>query len=200
MLEKRTRLNNWGVDAVSRDVKGLERDALLEEIERIYRDRYPVFLRVAASVAGTADVGNDAVQDGFADAVRSRRSYRGRGPLEAWIWPAVVNAARDRRRPPSESEIHDSVAAAGPQVESGALRQAISRLPERQRLAIFLRYFADLDQRSSGRRARAAESTSFSLDAVIFDRRGAGLRPGTVAATSATAKGGRGARALHGSH
>jgi RNA polymerase sigma-70 factor (ECF subfamily) len=152
------------VHAVSRDVKGLERDALLEEIERIYRDRYPVFLRVAASVAGNADVGHDAVQDGFADAVRSRRSYRGRGPLEAWIWRAVVNAARDRRRPPGQVDIHaDPVAAAGLDVEPGALRRAISRLPERQRLAIFLRYFADLDQAAIGEAL--------------------GIRPGTVAAT-----------------
>jgi RNA polymerase sigma factor (sigma-70 family) len=144
-------------------MKGGEEDALLDEIERIYRERYPVFLRVAASVAGNADAGNDAVQDGFADAVRSRRSYRGRGSLEAWIWRAVVNAARDRRRPPQSELPADLVAGPGSDVESGALRRAISRLPERQRLAIFLRYFADLDQRS------IAEAL--------------GIRPGTVAAT-----------------
>jgi DNA-directed RNA polymerase specialized sigma24 family protein len=43
------------------------------------------------------------VQDAFASAVRNRKSFRGEGPLDAWLWRAVVNAARDQlraRRPP----------------------------------------------------------------------------------------------------
>jgi RNA polymerase sigma factor (sigma-70 family) len=137
---------------------------MLEEIEKVYRDRYQAFLRVASAITGDVELGHDAVQDGFAGAVRSRRSYRARGSVEAWIWRAVVNAARDRRRAQPEGPLADVSAGSEARVEDpGALRSAIAGLPERQRLAIFLRYFADLDQRSIGKAL--------------------GIRPGTVAAT-----------------
>lgn len=137
---------------------------MLEEIERVYRDRYSAFLRVASAITGDVELGHDAVQDGFAGAVRSRRSYRARGSLEAWIWRAVVNAARDRSRARPEVAVAEEPAAPETLVEErGTVRSAIAGLPERQRLAIFLRYFADLDQRSIGKAL--------------------GIRPGTVAAT-----------------
>ena len=120
---------------------------MLEEIERVYRTGYPTYLRVASAITDSPDLGHDAVQEAFVRAIRSRRTYRARGTLEGWIWRIVVNAARDRR-----------VAAVGPLVREvpiepgeearGVLHQAIARLPERQRLAVFLRYFADLDQAS----------------------------------------------------
>ena len=127
----------------------------------MYRDRYSTYLRVAAAITGSVDLGHDAVQEGFARAIRSRGSYKARGPVEGWLWRVVVNAARDRRGPLFEPEIEQAAHAAS--TEPGALRAAIARLPERQRLAIFLRYFADLDQ------ASIAQALA--------------VRPGTVAAT-----------------
>ena len=53
---------------------------------------------MAAAIAGDRELGRDAVQEAFAAAVRKRRSYRGDGTLEAWVWRIVVNAARDARR------------------------------------------------------------------------------------------------------
>jgi RNA polymerase sigma factor (sigma-70 family) len=87
------------------------------------------------------------VQDAFADAVRSRASFRGDGVLEAWVWRAVVNAARKSLRRPlvearraSETELD-----APPAVRE--LAPVVAGLPERQRLVVFLRYYADLDYR-----------------------------------------------------
>ncbi len=84
------------------------------------------------------------MQDGFADVIRSRDTFRGDGPLEAWVWRAVVNAARKAVRPPlvDLSAVSDSLAelpATRPD-----LAPLISGLPERQRTALFLRYQADL--------------------------------------------------------
>ena len=137
-------------------------DELLEEIELIYRHRYPAFLRVAVAITGDERQGEDAVQDAFVGVVRSRRVLRRRGALEAFIWRAVVNAARDRRSLRGENEPVDLPA---PEFESGdeRVRAAIAVLPERQRLVLFLRYFADLDYRAISR--------------VM------GVRPGTVAAS-----------------
>ena len=71
---------------------------MLSELELLYRTRLPELRRVAAAIAGDRDAGRDAVQEAFATAIRRRRSHRGSGSLEAWVWAIVVNAARDARR------------------------------------------------------------------------------------------------------
>lgn len=70
------------------------RDVVLDELEELYRRRHHVFVRVARAITGDLDAAFDAVQDGFADAIRSRRTYRREAPLEGWVWSVVVNAAR----------------------------------------------------------------------------------------------------------
>src|SRR5487761_133285 len=76
------------------------RDRRLEEIERLYRERRPHFVQVAQAIVGDRERAVEAVQDGFADAIRSRGQFRGEGPLEAWVWRAVVNAAKKATRRP----------------------------------------------------------------------------------------------------
>jgi RNA polymerase sigma-70 factor, ECF subfamily len=118
----------------------------MDELEELYRSRFDVFARVAASVTGDSDRARDAVQDAFATALRKRRSFRGEGPLEAWIWRIVLNAARSDARRSIPAVDYDEPASANGQPERDAeLRVALARLPERQRTAVFLRYYADLD-------------------------------------------------------
>ena len=122
------------------------RGASLDDLEALYRSRFDVFARVAATVTGDSERARDAVQEAFATAVRKRGSFRGAGPLEAWVWRIVLNAARsDVRRiiPPVDYE--ESAATNGHPEQDAELRVALSRLPERQRTAVFLRYYADLD-------------------------------------------------------
>jgi RNA polymerase sigma-70 factor, ECF subfamily len=119
----------------------------LAELELLYRAKFPTFLRVATAIARDEDAAIDAVQDAFASAIRSRKRFRGEGPLEAWVWRMVVNAARKAR--PPEFELVDAPAVNGSSPAApGDLRAAIEALPERQRTVLFLRYFADLDYRA----------------------------------------------------
>jgi RNA polymerase sigma-70 factor (ECF subfamily) len=100
-----------------------------------------------AAIAGDEDSGADAVHDAFVRAVRKRRSYRGDGPLEAWVWRMVVNAAKKRKTRAAHIETREAVAAQ----ENGfgdPVRSLVASLPERQRLTLFLRYYADLDYES----------------------------------------------------
>lgn len=119
---------------------------------------------MAAAIVGDRDTALDVVQDAFGSAIRNRRTFRREGPLEGWIWRTVVNTARNHR---SELRTKAPVAEApsqnGHADGSSLLAAAIVALPERQRLALFLRYYADLDYRG------IAEAL--------------GIRPGTVAAT-----------------
>jgi RNA polymerase sigma-70 factor (ECF subfamily) len=122
-------------------------DERLREIERIYRTRFHHFVRVARAITGDDERAVEAVQDAFVNAVRARASFRGDGPLEAWLWRSVVNAARQVvRRPPVEALDGDEASDPAPAV--GELAPLIARLPERQRLVVFLRYYADLDYRT----------------------------------------------------
>lgn len=125
--------------------------ASLDELEALYRNRFDVFARVAASVTGDSERARYAVQEAFATAVRKRRSFRGDGPLEAWIWRIVLNAARwDVRRGSPAVEYDEPAGANGRPERDAELGVALARLPERQRTAIFLRYYADLDYAAIG--------------------------------------------------
>ena len=113
---------------------------MLAELEALYRSRLPEFRRVAAAIAGDRELGLDAVQEAFASAVRKRRSFRGRGTLEAWVWRIVVNAARDaRRRSQAPALPHE------PSSNGHAPVLPLELLTERQREIVFLHYYADLD-------------------------------------------------------
>ena len=106
----------------------------LDEIEKVYRARLPEFLRVATAIAGDVELARDAVQDAFASAVRHRSAFRRRGPLEAWLWRAVVNSARKTRRPRA---VAVEVSRNGPAPDDAfELRGPIADLPERQRLVL----------------------------------------------------------------
>ena len=125
-------------------------DPRLAALESLYRARFGHFLRVATAIAGDEERAREAVQDAFASAVRSRGAYRGEGPLEAWVWRAVVNAARKARPVRADETLAaDAPASANGRPPDGSeVGAAIAALPERQRLAVFLRYYADLDYRT----------------------------------------------------
>ena len=127
------------------------REASLDELERLYRSRFDVFVRVAVSVTGDSDRAHDAVQEAFVTAVRKRRSFRGDGPIEAWVWRIVLNAARlDVRQSHPAVEHKEAPQTNGHPERDAELRVVLARLPERQRTAVFLRYYADLDYAAIG--------------------------------------------------
>lgn len=124
---------------------------LLDEIESLYRERFADFVAISASIVGERESAREAVQDAFAGVVRAHRSFRHEAPLEAWVWRAVVNSAlKKRARYAREIELRDAPAATNGSAPSGEQREfamLIAGLPERQRLVLFLRYYADLDYR-----------------------------------------------------
>jgi RNA polymerase sigma-70 factor (ECF subfamily) len=118
--------------------------ATIAEIEDVYRRRFPRFLRVARAALGDEDRAGDVVQETFARAIRSRFDFRGEGSLEGWIWRTLVNLCADERRS-AEPRTPTESASNGHPPEWPEVRAAVAALPERQRLALFLRHYADLD-------------------------------------------------------
>jgi RNA polymerase sigma-70 factor, ECF subfamily len=128
-----------------------ELDALLaEHLDRAYCQ--------ARRLLGNSSEAEDAVQEAFLRLVRSASRYDASIPFGAWLGCIVhraalnVHRARHRRR-----RYEDRVRAQGsPEVEQaedamaderGAVRDAILELPERDRAALDLQYFAGLSQR-----------------------------------------------------
>ena len=107
----------------------------LAELESLYRQEYRRFLRVAVAILRDESRAVDAVQDAFASAIRRRHQFRGEGPLGAWVWRMVVNAALRERGRPRHSELAELEVATRLE-EPTPVAEAIARLPERQRLEI----------------------------------------------------------------
>jgi RNA polymerase sigma-70 factor (ECF subfamily) len=144
-------------------------DRRVEEIEAVYRRRYVAFRNAVATVTGTHESARDVVQDAFAEALRKRESFRGDGPLEAWVWRIALRLAFAARRGRDTSPLADigEPTLVEPDRDP-ALANALRQLPPRRRLVVFLHYFGDL---------------SYAEIAVLC-----GISEGTVAATLSQAR------------
>jgi len=121
--------------------------ASTEALELIYRDRFAQFVRVAQGITRSRETAVDAVQEAFASLLRNREAYRGDGPLEAWVWRAVVNSAQRSFRLREVEPLDAAEAIEQERAPGDDVRALVAALPERQRLVLFLRYYADLDYR-----------------------------------------------------
>lgn len=118
----------------------------IADIEAIYRVRYSRFLRYAVASLGDVEHGRDAVHEAFVRAIGSASGFRGQSRLESWLWRILVNVciAEKRRRVVSIEDLAMVTGMDDPP-EWPEIREAIASLPERQRAALFLRHYADLD-------------------------------------------------------
>lgn len=118
----------------------------IESIESVYRNRGADFFRLALARTSNPKLARDAVQEGFARAIRARVGFRGSGSLETWICRCVLNATHDSRLPAVEHELHDVDGVVWkPETPDGEVRAAVRRLPARQRDVLFLRFYLDFD-------------------------------------------------------
>ncbi|MFL5914880.1 MAG: RNA polymerase sigma factor [Gaiellaceae bacterium] len=118
-------------------------DETVAAIERLYRERYTRFRNGVAPITGSYEAAHDAVQEGFARALRASSQYSGRGSLDGWVWRIVLRTALEQQR--DEELPLDALDPIFIEPERDlALTAAVRSLPPRRRLIVFLRYFADL--------------------------------------------------------
>ena len=121
---------------------------ILQAIEAVYRERGRDFFRFVLARTSDPELARDAVQEGFARAIRGRHSFRGSGPIEAWVGRCVLNAAIDASQTvaaQAPDERPDNGPAPTIETPDQDVRAALRRLPTRQRDALFLRYYLDYD-------------------------------------------------------
>jgi RNA polymerase sigma-70 factor (ECF subfamily) len=128
---------------------GVSEDLQLAALESLYDVRLDAFVRTAAAITGDRESGRDAVNDAFVAAIRKLGQFRGEGTLDAWVWRVVVREALKTRRRSGRriQQEHASTIAStnGHLDQTSELQATVALLPQRQRLILFLRYYADLD-------------------------------------------------------
>ena len=118
-------------------------------IEALYRQEADRLWRALFAFAADPEVASDAVAESFAQAIR-------RGPAirdpRAWVWKSGfrIAAGELKRRSRSVADIPDG-SYLDPEVDSELL-SALAKLPEGQRAAVVLHYYADAPVREISRR------------------------------------------------
>jgi RNA polymerase sigma factor (sigma-70 family) len=121
--------------------------ASIDAIERVYRERGAALFRFAYARLGDTELAREAVQEGFARALRGREGFRGSGSLEGWITRCVLNATLDLGTAPRDVQLpeEETGAASSNGLPDPHVRKALRMLPPRQRDALFLRFYMDFD-------------------------------------------------------
>ena len=129
------------------------------ELEELYRRRQDAFQVMLASVAGNVESARDVVQEAFARALTNQDGFRGDGLLEAWVWRIAFRVAV------GSTGSHELAMEEVPDVafveerRDPTLAAAVQKLPPQRRMAIFLRYYADLSYAEIGEVLGIAEGT-----------------------------------------
>jgi RNA polymerase sigma-70 factor (ECF subfamily) len=128
-----------------------------EAYAQLVRPHEQVAYRVAVAITGWNADAQEAVQNAHVKAYGSLRRFRRGAAFRPWLLKIVANEAHNVRRAERRHE-RLSLRAAGrhevadaateetaiARAEAGAVIRALAELPEPDRLALALRYFADL--------------------------------------------------------
>ena len=138
-------------------------------LEDLYRQHRMRFVRLAILLVDDPATAEDVVQEAFAGMHRHWGGLRDASAALAYLRTAVVNGSRSvlRRRktargyaPPHDVNARSAESLAMLTAEHQAVVRALSRLPDRQREVLVLRYYGGLSE------AEIAEATGISRGTV----------------------------------
>lgn len=130
------------------------------DFESWYRVQHPKVLAALTWVAGDVDAAQDATDEAFARAFLHWRRIGATESPGGWTYRVALNVLRRRmRRASFERNSAEPPPAVAPAVDR-ELWQVVAGLPERQRVAVILRYLLDLPERDVARAMGVAAGTA----------------------------------------
>jgi RNA polymerase sigma-70 factor (ECF subfamily) len=146
------------------------RQRSLPAFERLYALHGDRMKSIAANLLGSTVDAEDAVQEAFLKAYRGAPAFRSGASVATWLYRILVNTCRDqlrgRCRHP-EAPLLDAVAAT--QADRGdhslrlSIESALSRIPERERVAFLLCEVEGFSHREASEILDVPEATSRTL-------------------------------------
>jgi RNA polymerase sigma-70 factor (ECF subfamily) len=121
----------------------------VDDFEAFFERNYPPTLRAVSLAIGDSGRAEDLTQEAFARAFRRWSSVSALERPVAWVYVVALNAERKRWRreqqgAEKEARNQDVPDVAGAVLSTIVVRDALDRLPARQRAAVVLRYLGDL--------------------------------------------------------
>jgi RNA polymerase sigma-70 factor (ECF subfamily) len=142
-----------------------EREAFDRLVERYQRDVY----RLCYRYVNNHQDANDMAQEAFLKAYRALSKFRGESAFSTWLYRIAVNTCLNfraaRRAPQEELSEHLADGAAGvaerlqADEQSARVREAVARLPEKQRATLILKIYHDLTHEEVARVLGASVGT-----------------------------------------
>jgi RNA polymerase sigma-70 factor, ECF subfamily len=130
-------------------------------VETLFDEHWVTAWRAAYAVTQRTDLADEAAQDAFVNAIRSRATYDRSKPFAPWIAKIAVNRARDLVR----AERRRNVASLNDEIETpqrqdaSELLAAVSALPREQREAVVLHHVVGLTLKEVAEVVGAPEGT-----------------------------------------
>jgi len=120
-----------------------------QSVEMLYRQDGDRLWRALFAFAGDQEVASDALAEAFAQALRGRDAVR---DPQAWVWKSAFRiAAGELKRRSATTSLLPEGSYRDPEVDT-ALLEALAQLPQKQRAAVVLFYYADASVREIARR------------------------------------------------
>lgn len=143
------------------------------DFEEIYRQQAPRIYSLACRMAGSAEDGEDLLQEIFLQAYRKLKGFRGDSSVGTWLYRLAINHCLDyvRSRQARMTKMTESleaqtamepVARGDSPIARLDLERALEQLPDGCREAFVLHDVEGLDHKEVGERLGIAEGTSKS--------------------------------------
>ncbi|MGH2774808.1 MAG: RNA polymerase sigma factor [Actinomycetota bacterium] len=143
------------------------------ELASFCRREYPRLVGALSLYCGDRHVAEELAQEAIARVCRDWHRVKGMDAPGAWTHRVAINLANSHlRRRAAERNARQRLAARGTEVfdepdtaSAVALRQAVAKLPRRQRIALVYRYYLDLSVREAAELMECPDGTVKTLTA-----------------------------------
>ena len=128
---------------------------------------------MAYVITGSAADAEDATQDALVKAWRALGRFRAGEPFRPWLLRIVANEARNRRRSAGRRlrlALRAAEEPAAPDVDRGALLDAVNELPDDAQAVIACRYLLGLSEHETAVALELAQGTVKSRTSRALDR------------------------------